>query len=35
MKMKNVTIRIPNDCEYVHQLQAAMKLCGIEKEIEL
>lgn len=23
------------DCEYVHQLQHLMRLCGIEKEIEL
>lgn len=26
---------IPFDCKYVHQLQQAMRLCGINKEIEL
>ena len=26
---------IPFDCKYVHQLQQAMRLCGITKEIEL
>ena len=26
---------IPFDCKYVHQLQQAMSLCGITKEIEL
>lgn len=28
-----VHVRIP--CEYVHELQAALRLCGIEKEIVL
>jgi hypothetical protein len=27
--------RIRFDCNYVHQLQHALKLCGIEKEIQL
>ena len=26
---------IPCECKYVHQLQHALRLCGIEKEIEL
>ena len=26
---------IPCECKYVHQLQHALKLCGIEKTIEL
>lgn len=35
LKAHNMDCSINIKCEYVHQLQQALRLCGIEKEIKL
>ena len=35
IRKKHSTNTIHIDCSYVHELQHALRLCGIEKEIEL